>query len=1289
MAASGGASPMRRTVLALGLALLVVATAGVVGTAGPASPTPDDRLDGATATGSLAGTDAPGQVDPTGQANTTGQASSGTDAVHSALAGVSGDTEMVVRFREARETPGVSTASTRSLEAHARDSQTAFERFADRTEGVEVRNQFWIANAMHVEVDVDAVPLERLTGVENVDRVHPNFEVQSLGATATSPTAPTMGLQTNETVSPSSDHVTDGLEMINATAFWDEYDSRGEGVNVTVLDTGVDADHDDIEVDEWAEFDYETGLQVDSDPHDKGEHGTHVAGTMTGGNASGTHIGVAPEATHHHGLVLSEESENGMYGSFTQILSGMEWATDEVDTDILSMSLGSTGYGDGFIEPVQNARDSGTLVVAASGNTGEGYSDSPANVYDSLSVGAVGEDGDVRDFSNGEVVETDLVWDDPPWYWPENYTVPDVTAPGSFVYSAVPGQAYDHFHGTSMATPHVAGAAALLLSYDDSLGVDDVENRLQETADYQGNDVRPDPRYGYGLIDVYTAAQDGTITGSVVDARDGTPLEDATVTADGAEERIATTDGDGEFSIADVEPADGYTVTADTNGFESNSSNLDVEIAGQHEVNFSLEPEPADVDGTITDARTDAGVENASVTLVDDENGSVAATVTDTSGDYAVEGVDPGTGYTVDVEVDGYSDATSESLALDPGASEAVDFALDPHVISGKVNDSFNDSALDDATVTVIDDEDTVASAPVNETGHYTLSALPAATDYNVTADAPDFESATAEDVSVGEASHPTLDFELDAEDGGISGTVTDAVTDDPVANATVNVTGQPHLNATASMDGTYTIDDVPRGDDYELEVTVDDYDEKSAMVDIAPGEDVIMNVSLVPHDGVLEGAIVSNATNEAIEDSSITLVNDTDTIVNETETGSDGVYEFDPVDRDDGYVLEVDHGVYQNSTTSIEILPNETHTETVFLEPEPATISGTIHGNGTVLEDASVTVNESSAVTTTDADGAYEFDAPAERDLTVDVSAPGYNRNDSMVLPAFEPAGAQSDVNVTLEQRPNYVSVEIIDAPTEIDEGDDFDVEATVTNLGYEVYANATVEFVSSDDVVAERELDLNASEESTLTFDHSIDEEGTYDLWINSTNESASTTVVVEGDDSNGGGGGFFPSPDPEPDPEPDVSVGSKSVDATTVAVGETVTVTVSLTNEGDADGSHDLSLTVDGSEVDATTATVPAGESVDATLSAGFDEAGSYDLAVDGVDVATVEVEPEEPAADDDGDDGAADETGDADADDADDEDDGASDDDGADSTPGFGVVATAVAILGGALLARRRG
>ncbi|PCR92566.1 S8 family serine peptidase [Natrinema ejinorense] len=430
--------------------------------------------------------------------------------------------EAVVRLEEATVPEGIGEAAAeRRLETHAESTQESLLEHVRETDRLSVEETFWLTNAVLVEVDTGAVDYETFEQFGAVEAVHENFEVSIPEPPRRANTTGSVG-SSGSTVGERN--TTAGVAQVNAPAVWEEYDTRGEGVRVAVLDTGVDVSHPDIDLatDDpsdptypggWAEFDASGQRVPRSTPHDTGTHGTHVSGTVAGGATSGTAIGVAPEAELLHGLVMSETS-----GSFAQVVAGMEWALRS-DADVINLSLGATGAHPALIDPVRNARHSGAVVVGAVGNEGAGTSDSPGNVYETISVGAVDGVGTVPPFSGGQRLNrTD--WNGSPADWdaPSSYVVPDVVAPGVAVTSAGPDGGYATIPGTSMATPHVSGTAALLLSAEPDATPDEIETALTETARVPENrvterdvttddgDGRLDTRYGHGIVDASAAA---------------------------------------------------------------------------------------------------------------------------------------------------------------------------------------------------------------------------------------------------------------------------------------------------------------------------------------------------------------------------------------------------------------------------------------------------------------------------------------------------------------------------------------------------------------------------------------------------------------------------------------------------------------------------------------------------------------------------------------------------------------------------------------------------------------
>ncbi|WUD78326.1 S8 family peptidase [Streptomyces sp. NBC_00510] len=251
----------------------------------------------------------------------------------------------------------------------------------------------------------------------------------------------------------------------------------GTGTRIAVLDTGVDTTHPDLA----GQVVVERNFSDSPDAEDRFGHGTHVASITagTGAKSGGTYKGVAPGARILSGKVLGDSGS----GSMSQIIAGMEWAVAE-KADVVNLSLGT--WDSPEIDPAEEAvnrlsAESGTLFVIAAGNTGEqgpGTVGSPGSADAALTVGAVDKQDKLAPFSStGPRVG-------------DGGIKPDLTAPGvaigaaaahdSYLASVAPSVAdgYMALNGTSMATPHVAGAAAILAQQHPDWTGDDIKDAL-------------------------------------------------------------------------------------------------------------------------------------------------------------------------------------------------------------------------------------------------------------------------------------------------------------------------------------------------------------------------------------------------------------------------------------------------------------------------------------------------------------------------------------------------------------------------------------------------------------------------------------------------------------------------------------------------------------------------------------------------------------------------------------------------------------------------------------------
>lgn len=257
-----------------------------------------------------------------------------------------------------------------------------------------------------------------------------------------------------------------GIKALKVDKLWKQ-GLTGAGVTIGHLDTGVDGKHPALKnaVRSFVQMDA-LGFAVHPSPapFDSEDHGTHTAGTIAGRMVSGKSIGVAPGAMLASAMVI----EGGQV--LARVAAGLEWALDE-GVRVVSMSLGIRGFTPFFTRIVEVLRSSNVLPVFAIGNEGPATSRSPGNYAEPLSVGAVDKKGLVADFSSSQVFQR-----------PNDSLVPDIVGPGVSIVSAKPGKAYQSMDGTSMATPHIAGLAALLFEAKKDATVDQVERAIRASC---------------------------------------------------------------------------------------------------------------------------------------------------------------------------------------------------------------------------------------------------------------------------------------------------------------------------------------------------------------------------------------------------------------------------------------------------------------------------------------------------------------------------------------------------------------------------------------------------------------------------------------------------------------------------------------------------------------------------------------------------------------------------------------------------------------------------------------
>ncbi|MDV3001938.1 MAG: hypothetical protein N5P05_003544 [Chroococcopsis gigantea SAG 12.99] len=275
-----------------------------------------------------------------------------------------------------------------------------------------------------------------------------------------------------------------GADLVNAPEVWAK-GYTGQGVIVAVLDTGVDRNHPDLAGNIWKNTREISGNGIDDDRNgyvddvwgwntvdnnnntmDGHSHGTHVSGTIAGLKNGFGVTGIAYNAKIMPVKVLSDAGS----GSDEGVAAGIRYAVNN-GAKVINMSLGGDEFNQALKDAVQYASSKGVIVVMAAGNDGDsttmGHYPAAHATNWGIAVGAVNNYNELADFSNRAGTQK-LAY---------------VTAPGVDVYSTVPNNGYDSYSGTSMATPHVAGVIALMLSAKAGLTDAQVRKLLTSTAE--------------------------------------------------------------------------------------------------------------------------------------------------------------------------------------------------------------------------------------------------------------------------------------------------------------------------------------------------------------------------------------------------------------------------------------------------------------------------------------------------------------------------------------------------------------------------------------------------------------------------------------------------------------------------------------------------------------------------------------------------------------------------------------------------------------------------------------
>ena len=551
---------------------------------------------------------------------------------------------------------GTRVAAT--LRAVAAESQAPVRALLDSRD-VD-HDSFWITNAIFVRGGDHDLASE-LSAMSVVERVFPQVKIEQ--------DRPLPGV-----VQPKVGAVEWGVADVNADDVWAQYGTTGENIVVANIDTGVQYNHPAL-VDQYrgnlggGDFDNNYNwfdvLGGNEFPTDGDQHGTHTMGTIVGSDGGANQIGVAPGARWI--------ASNALMGSTTQFLEAMEWMLEPLDLDgenpdaskrpnIISNSWGVSGVPtDPFGDDIHQAWiDSGIFGTWSNRNLGPNCNStgSPGGRALSYSNGAYDINHVIASFSSRGPGQDGMV-------------KPNISGPGVDVRSSVPGGGYAPFSGTSMSTPHLAGAVALLWSAAPAL-IGDIEgtralldSSAVDQADLScGGTAEDNNVFGEGRLDVLAAADNapigdtGTVDGTVTVEGSGDPVAGATLefVTEGST-RESTTAADGTYGITLVTGL--YDVTVSSFGFEDFTGTVEIEDGEATTFDVELErSESYSLIGRVRDRASGDRLAGVTVSI----GGTPLTTVTNDNGGYRFEDVPAGT-YQVTAAGGGcYASRTKEAV---------------------------------------------------------------------------------------------------------------------------------------------------------------------------------------------------------------------------------------------------------------------------------------------------------------------------------------------------------------------------------------------------------------------------------------------------------------------------------------------------------------------------------------------------------------------------------------------------------------------------------------------------
>jgi protocatechuate 3,4-dioxygenase beta subunit len=536
----------------------------------------------------------------------------------------------------------------------------------------------------------------------------------------------------------------------------------------------------------------------------------------------------------------------------------------------------------------------------------------------------------------------------------------------------------------------------------------------------------------------FALQREGSITGTVTDVRTGIVLQGVTIQALQGTTLITstTTASNGTYSLTGLAPGS-YTVTAARTNYTTGSQSATVATNQTTTLNFGLLPTPGTIAGNVQDSSAipPSGLNGVSI-AVRQAGSIIAMTTTDTSGNYSIAGIYPGTNYSVEASLANYITQAQSPITVTSNTTTVVNFTLAPQAgtLSGTTIDQVTSLGLQNVLIEVLQGSSFITSTTTGVGGSYTISGLTAA-NYTVRASLSNYQTQNSP-ATIHANQTTTVNFALQPYPGSISGTVTDTSASPVlIQGATVQaLQGSAVVGTTVTAaDGSYLLAGLVPGT-YTVQATAPHYGMGSLLnVPVTPGGMTSnQDFALTPNTGALSGTVTHAVSGAPLPDVVISIVQGA-TPITSTTTNANGTYYVPNLMPGNDYSVTASLPHYETTTSSpVTISSDATLTVNFALNPNPGTISGSV--TPVPVEGATIEALQGNSViasTTILTAGPYTLPNLAPGIYTVRVTATGYQT--MVAVNTVVQSDQTTTVDFTLQSSPGTIAGTVTDSGTHI----------------------------------------------------------------------------------------------------------------------------------------------------------------------------------------------------------------------------------------------------------------